>query len=90
MSERRNYDLAGPFARGKPLDIRKHARDGMEAERPAVRVEDLVRALEESDHDDGQAARKRIGRRTILVRYEEAEDRISVRGVSATRRRLAP
>lgn len=77
-------------ARGKTVTIRKHAYEGMLGERHAIQEQDLVRVLEEADHDDGETAWKRIGPRTVIVRYRAAEDRIVVVSVSATRRRLPP
>ena len=70
------------------LVLSRHAHDGMAAERPRVRHEDLARVLEEPDHDDGTTAWKRIGRRTVIVRYVEEEGVVRVRSVSATRRAL--
>lgn len=75
-------------ARGKTLAIRKHAYEGMLGERHAIQEHDIVEVLDEPDRDDGESAWKRIGPRTVLVRYREAEDRIVVVSVSATRRRL--
>lgn len=75
-------------ARGKPVSFAAHALDGMAAERERVRAEDAVRVLDEPDHDNGKDASKWVGRRTIKVYYIEEEDRIFVRGVSATRRRF--
>lgn len=73
---------------GKPVFVRKHAAEGMLGERDAIREEDLLKVLEDPDHDDGHDAWKRLGRRTIIVRYREADARIVVVSVSATRRRL--
>lgn len=78
------------MARGKDLRIRKHAFEGMSAERPPIRVEDVARTLEEAERDDGRNAWKWIGSRTVIVHYREEEHEVVVRGVSATRRRLPP
>lgn len=74
--------------RGRPLYLTAHAVVGMDAERPPVGIVDVLRALEEPDHDDGKEATKWVGRRTIKVYYSEEGDRIYVRGISATRRRF--
>lgn len=77
-------------ARGKTVTIRKHAYEGMLGERHAIQEEEVLRVLDEPDRDDGESAWKRIGQRTVIVRYREAEDRIVIVAVSATRRRLPP
>lgn len=79
-----------PQVRGKWVHIEKHAAVGMACERPPIGMDDLLRVLEEPDHDDGNQAYARIGKRTIILYYAEAEDSIEVRSVSATRGRLAP
>lgn len=78
------------LVRGKELDLGRHAAGGMLAERPPISLEDVIHALEEPNHDDGSTATKRIGKRTIIVRYEESEVDVFVRSVSATHRHLAP
>lgn len=93
MYEHDTNDVSEPWGfqvRGKLCTISKHAFEGMAAERPPISADTVARVLEDPDHDDGTQARKRLGGRTILVRYEALEDRIRVRGVSATRRRLPP
>lgn len=77
-------------ARGKWVTIRKHAAEGMACEAPPIREDDVLLVLEEPDHDDQNQAYKRIGTRTVIVYYEETDDHIRVRAVSATRRRLSP
>jgi hypothetical protein len=77
------------LVRGKPLVIRRHAHDGMMAERPAIRTSDVAEVLEHPDHDQDGQAWKRHGGRTIIVYYTEGPDAVHVRAVSATRRRLA-
>lgn len=76
--------------RGKPVIYRRHALDGMNAERPSVSEHDVEKVLEDPDQDDGSKAVGRIGKRTIIVYYDESKEDIHVRGVSATSRRLAP
>ena len=78
------------IARGKVLTILEHARVGMDSERPPIRVEDVAAAIETPEQDDGRCATIWRRRRTVLVYYEEVEDEVEVRSVSATRRRLAP
>lgn len=75
-------------ARGKRLTLTRHAFDGMNAERPPVRVHDVVRVLEDPDLDDGRRAAKWLGDRTLLVYYTEHEHQLDVESVSCTRRRL--
>lgn len=77
-------------ARGKPCTVYKHANEGMQAERPPIEYWDVALVLEEPDHDDGRRASRRIQDRTILVYYEELDDEIRIRGVSATRSHVPP
>lgn len=72
------------------MTFRKHALDGMASERPRLDEDAIRRVLEEPDHDDGTTAVKRIGRRTVIVRYREDDQEIAIVSVSATRRRLPP
>lgn len=74
--------------RGKETAFSKHASQAMAAERPPLEVTDVQEVLEAPDHDDGNKAVKRIGRRTVLVYYEEDDAQIYVRSASATRRKL--
>lgn len=76
--------------RGKRLSFDKHAAHAMAAERPAVREGDVERVLEQPDRDDGHRTLKWLKDRTIIVYYDETEDEIYVRTISATRDRLAP
>lgn len=78
------------IVRGKWVVLRRHALEGMEAERPIIDEHDVQATLETPDRDDGHQAFRRIDRRTVIVYYEEHPDEIQVHGVSATRRRLAP
>lgn len=73
--------------RGKRAAISKHASEAMAAERPPLDVNDVREVLEAPEKDDGHQAVRRIGRRPILVYYEEDDAQIQVRSVSATRRR---
>jgi hypothetical protein len=68
--------------------IEKHAAVGMACERPPIRENHILAVLEEPDHDDGHQAYKRVGPRTVIVYYEEDDDTVEVRSVSATRGRL--
>lgn len=78
-----------PFhARGKPVALPRHALDGMTGERRPISPLDVVKVLEEPDHDNGKEASRWLRGRTIKVYYTEAESRIIVLGVSATRRRF--
>lgn len=62
----------------------------MRSERPPITQEDIEETLEDPDHDDGRTAWKRLGRRTVIVRYRHEEERIKIDSVSATRRKLDP
>jgi hypothetical protein len=75
-------------ARGKPLALSKHAAHAMNNECPEIDLEDVVLTLEEPHADSREhGARRWDGFRTLVVRYEENEERIYVRTVSATRSR---
>ncbi|HLE47980.1 MAG TPA: hypothetical protein VI818_06755 [Candidatus Thermoplasmatota archaeon] len=76
--------------RGKDAAFSKHASQAMAAERPPLEVTDVQEVLETPDHDDGHKAFKRIGRRTVLVYYEEDDAQVFIRSASATRRKLPP
>ncbi|MHB8584774.1 MAG: hypothetical protein ACYDDF_02910 [Thermoplasmatota archaeon] len=76
--------------RGKSVTIRKHAYEGMLGERDEITEEDVVGVLESPARDDGTSAWRRVGKRTIIVRYRETPERIIILSVSATRRRLPP
>lgn len=82
--------MSGSVRNGKFLTFRKHAFEGMNCERPPIKLDDIIDALEDADHDDGNQATKWNGRRTIIVYYTETEDEVNVRSVSATKGRLAP
>lgn len=75
-------------ARGKRLTLTKHAFEGMNAERPPVRVREVVRVLDRPKTDDGRRALRWTGDRTVIVHYEEHDLQIDVQSVSCTRRRL--
>lgn len=93
MDEGRNYDVwpsDALWARGMPVIISKHAEQSASAERPEVNIAAIIKALEAPDHDDGRAAFRWVGGRTLIVRYEEKEGCIYVLTVSATRSRLQP
>lgn len=75
-------------ARGKRIALTKHAAQALWNEWPAIDPWDVAHVLENPDEDTQEnGARRRIGRRTIIVRYEETEEAIHVRTVSATRSR---
>ncbi len=78
------------IARGKHVTILPHAVDGMGCERPPIRPSVVLDVLELPDTDSGRLATAWLRNRTILVYYDEYEEQIEVRSVSATRRRLAP
>lgn len=82
--------LAVMFVRGKRLRLLKHAVEGMEAERPPLRLHDIASILEDPDYDDTNKAFAWTGRRTVFVYYQEDEEEVVVRSVSSTRSRLAP
>lgn len=76
--------------RDKPVWFDRHALDGMNAERPRIVVAEVEEVLEAPDrlvkeHEGMLKAWKRIGKRTMIVYYDENEEGIYVRSVSATR-----
>lgn len=78
---------------GKYVWIERHANDGMNAERPYIKVEHVLETLRDPDKLEKEAgirkkAIKWIGFRTIIVYYDETEEEIHVTGVSSTRRKL--
>jgi len=75
--------------REKPVWLERHALDGMNAERPRITVSEVEDALEAPDRlakerSGRLKAMKRCGKRTIIVYYDENEEDIYVRSVSAT------
>lgn len=75
-------------ARGKPVELSKHAVHAMNNERPPIRVHEVVLTLERPDDDSRHdGARRRFGDRTVVVRYQDDDERLHVRTVSATRSR---
>lgn len=76
------------YARGKQCRVSKHAHEGMQAERPPIDYGAVQFVLEEPSADDGTRATRRVGRRTILVYYNEFDDEILIRSVSTTRSSL--
>lgn len=87
MADERNYDV-WPRVRDKPYILTRHAEHACAAERPPIRAHLIEAVLEGPNHDDGTTAWKRIGRRTIIIRYRESPAAIYVVTVSATRARL--
>lgn len=73
---------------GKWVYVNQHAYEGMNCEVPPIRTTDLRETLTNPDRIQGDRYAKWIGRRTIIAYVTECEDRIEVRGVSATRRKL--
>jgi hypothetical protein len=76
--------------RDRPVWFDRHALDGMNAERPRIGVSEVESVLEAPDRLDEEKgerrkASKHIGKRTIMVYYDEDEEGIYVRSVSATR-----
>lgn len=82
-------------ARGKRVTFDSHALVGQsqEARRQPVSERHILQTLEKPDilakKKGGFEAHKWLGKRTVIVRYEEYEDEIYVYSISATRRRLA-
>lgn len=74
--------------RGKRLTYKRHAADGMNCENPPIREEDVELAISDPDTDTGSKVTRWIGMRTVIVYYDEWEDEINVRSVSATKSRL--
>lgn len=74
-------------ARGRWLNVTKHAQQGMWQERPPVSIEDLARLFEEPDHDDGKETREVIGKWTIRAYYVSDDEAITVLAVSRSGRR---
>ena len=65
----------------------------MNAERPPIKLEYLYEAVDDPDKTVAEGktrikAMKWIGKRTIIAYYDEYEEDIHVRSVSATRRKL--
>jgi len=76
--------------RDKPVWFDRHALDGMNAERPRIGVAEVESVLEGPDCTSEERggrhkAWKHAGKRTIRVYYDEDEEGIYVRSVSATR-----
>lgn len=74
--------------RGKEVMVSSHAFDGMNAENPPIRVEDVEETLTNPDKIQGNRYLKWIGRRTVIVYATEHPDYVEIEGVSATRRKL--
>lgn len=75
--------------RGKRIYIGRHALDGMNAERPPIKVDDVEETLKNPDKVDGRQYVKRIGKRTIIIYVQECLDYWDIQSVSATRRKIA-
>lgn len=79
--------------RGKYIWIDNHAYDGMHAEKPPIKLEHLYETISNPDKIIMEAkprvkALKWIGKRSIIVYYDEYEVDIYVRSISATRRKI--
>lgn len=78
--------------RGKTVWLLKHAWEAMNAEKPPISVAEVMEAIESPDRiereREGNKVLKWVGNRTILVYYDEDEESIYVKGVSATRKRI--
>ena len=79
--------------RGKRVWIERHAFEGMSSERPAVSTRELADTIARPDGAERessarQKAWRRIGQRTVIVHYDELEEEIHVKAVSATRRKI--
>lgn len=74
--------------KGKRIYINSHAFDGMNAERPPIRVSDVEETLENPDSVDGRKYTKWIGNRTIIIYVQESQDYWDIQGVSCTRRKI--
>jgi hypothetical protein len=74
--------------KGKIIFINRHALDGMNAERPPIKVNDVEETLRNPDSVNGRQYRKWIGNRTIIIYVEECPDYWDIRSVSSTRRRI--
>jgi len=79
--------------RGKSVWIERHAFEGMSSERPPVSTQDVMTTIKKPDGVEREAGTREkawrwIGQRTIMVYYDELEDEIHVKAVSATRRKI--
>lgn len=79
--------------RRKAVWIERHAFEGMSGERPPVSTVEVMSTIEKPDGCEGKAGARQkvwrwIGERTIIVYYDEFEDEIHVKAVSATRRKI--
>ena len=74
--------------KGKIIFINRHALDGMNAERPPIRVNDVEETLKNPDKVNGRQYMKWIGNRTIIIYVQESPDYWDIRSVSSTRRKI--
>jgi len=72
----------------KKIYFSQHAFDGMNAERPMIRTNDVEETLENPDKVDGRQYIKWIGFRTIIAYIQECRDYWDIRSVSATRKKI--
>ena len=74
--------------KGKIIFINRHALDGMNAERPPIRVNDVEETLKNPDKVNGRQYMKWIGNRTIIIYVQESPDYWDIRSASSTRRKI--
>jgi len=74
--------------KGKIIFINRHALDGMNAERPPIRVNDVEETLKNPDKVNGRQYMKWIGNRTIIIYVQECPDYWDIRSASSTRRKI--
>ena len=74
--------------KGKIIFINRHALDGMNAERPPIKVNDVEETLKNPDNINDRQYMKWIGNRTIIIYVQEYPDYWDIQGVSATRRKI--
>lgn len=74
--------------KGKIIFTNRHALDGMNAERPPIKVDAVEETLKNPDKVNDRQYMKWIGNRTIIVYVQEYPDYWDIQGVSATRRKI--
>jgi len=74
--------------KGKIIFINRHALDGMNAEKPPIRVDDVEETLKNPDNINNRQYTKWIGNRTIILYVQECPNYWNIQGVSATRRKI--
>lgn len=79
--------------RKKSVWIDKYAYEGMNAEKPPIKPDVVMKILETPDKVEEETKERRKAMkwekdRTIIVYYDEWEDEIDVKNVSSTRRKI--